>query len=92
MHFILECIDKPDSLDLRMVTRPPHLEYLTGLSDKITIAGPILGEDGKPVGSLLILDVADRAEAEAFAAGDPYAKAGLFASVTIRPFRKVLPA
>lgn len=92
MHFILECIDKPDSLDLRMATRPPHLEYLTSLSDKITIAGPILSEEGKPVGSLLILDVVDKAEVEAIAAGDPYAKAGLFASVTIRPFRKVLPA
>ena len=45
--------------------------------------------DGKPRGSLLILDVADRAEAEAFAAGDPYAKAGLFESAVIRPFRQV---
>ncbi|WP_029012052.1 YciI family protein [Niveispirillum irakense] len=92
MHFILECHDKAGALDLRMATRPPHLEYLTGLGDKITIAGPILGEDGKPVGSLLILDVADLAEAESIAANDPYAKAGLFQTVTLRPYRKVLPA
>lgn len=92
MHFILECHDKPGALDLRMATRPPHLEYLTSLGDKITIAGPILGEDGKPVGSLLILDVADQAEAESIAANDPYAKAGLFQTVTLRPYRKVLPA
>lgn len=92
MHFILECHDKPGALDLRMATRPPHLEYLTSLGDKITIAGPILGEDGKPVGSLLILDVADQAEAESIAANDPYAQAGLFQTVTLRPYRKVLPA
>jgi uncharacterized protein YciI len=42
-------------------------------------------------GSVIILDVADLAAAEAFAAGDPYAKAGLFASVTIDRWNKVLP-
>jgi uncharacterized protein YciI len=42
-------------------------------------------------GSLLILDFADRTEAQAFADGDPYAKAGLFERVEIRPWRKVLP-
>jgi uncharacterized protein YciI len=43
-------------------------------------------------GSLIILDVADRAEADAFVAGDPYGKAGLFESVQVRPWKKVLPA
>jgi uncharacterized protein YciI len=42
-------------------------------------------------GSVLILDFEDRAQADAFAAGDPYANAGLFESVVIRPWRKVLP-
>jgi uncharacterized protein YciI len=41
-------------------------------------------------GSLVILDVADRAAAEAWAAGDPYAKAGLFAQVAIRPWNRVV--
>ena len=49
-------------------------------------------EDGEAmIGSVLIIEAADRAEAEAFAAGDPYAKAGLFESVTIKPFKKVFP-
>ncbi len=43
-------------------------------------------------GSLLIMDFADRDEAETFAAADPYAKASLFDSVTIKPWKKVLPA
>jgi uncharacterized protein YciI len=43
------------------------------------------------IGSLLILDLADRQTAEDFAANDPYSKAGLFESVAIHPWRKVLP-
>ncbi len=54
--------------------------------------GPLLSEDGeRPVGSLLIMAFDDQGQARAFAEGDPYAQAGLFESVTIRPFRKVLP-
>ena len=43
------------------------------------------------LGSVLVLDVTERADLDAFLAGDPYAKAGLFESVTVLPFRKVLP-
>jgi hypothetical protein len=50
-------------------------------------------DDGNSMtGSLLIMDFPDRAAVEAFAAGDPYAAAGLFESVVIRRWKKVLPA
>lgn len=92
MLFSIVCVDKPNSVDLRMATRPTHLEYLKARADKILVGGPTLGggeaKDG-PTGSLLIVDVADEAEAKAFAANDPYATAGLFASVDIRPWRQV---
>lgn len=92
MHFVLECHDKPNSLELRLANRPTHLDYLNSKLDHIIIAGPLLDEAGeKPVGSLLVLDFPDKAAAEAFAAADPYAIAGLFQSVSIRPYRKVLP-
>ncbi|MFY8092126.1 MAG: YciI family protein [Niveispirillum sp.] len=92
MLFAITCIDKPNSLDLRMANRPTHLDYLNSFLSKITIAGPLLDDAGeKPVGSLLVMEFADRNAAESFAAGDPYAKAGLFQSVSIRPYRKVLP-
>jgi uncharacterized protein YciI len=52
-------------------------------------AGGLLDTDGRPSGSLLVIDVADRAEAEGFAEVDPYNKAGLFESVIIRPYRQV---
>jgi uncharacterized protein len=89
MLFAISCQDKPNALELRLATRPTHLEYLDGQAEVIVQGGPVLDAEGKPCGSLLIVDVADQAAAEALAAGDPYAKAGLFGSVTIRPFRSV---
>jgi len=88
MFYALMCKDKPGSLDLRMATRPPHVEYLKGMEAKgvLKMAGPLLGDDEKPIGSLLVIAADDMKQAEAFAAGDPYAIAGLFASTEIRPF------
>lgn len=92
MAFALECLDKPGSLDLRLANRPAHLAYIEANLAKVMLAGPLMAEDGKtPIGSLLVMDFDTKDEAEAFAAADPYAKAGLFERVTIRPFRKVFP-
>lgn len=92
MNFALTCIDKAGHGHVRTENRPAHLDYLKGQVDRLLIAGPLLADDGESVlGSLLVIEAADRAEAEAFAAGDPYAKAGLFDSVTIKAFKKVLP-
>ncbi len=90
-HFVLHCLDKPGALELRLANRPVHLEYMRGLGSVLLLAGPLLGEDGNPKGSLIIIEAEDAAAAAAIAAADPYAKAGLFASVTITPFRKTLP-
>lgn len=85
--FVLLCLDKPDSLDLRMATREAHLAYVATFADAVKIGGPVLDDNGDMAGSLLILDVADMAAAKAFSANDPYAKAGLFRQVEIHPFR-----
>ena len=89
MLFAITCLDKPDSLALRQATRPAHLEYLAGYQI-VLLGGPVLDPAGASCGSLLVLEAADLAEAEAFAAADPYAKAGLFASTTIQGFRMVV--
>lgn len=91
-HFAIHCIDKPDSLDLRLATRPEHLAYLEPINDRILVAGPLLDLEGQPMGSLLIIDFDERKDAVAFAAADPYALVGLFASVAVTAYRKVLPA
>ena len=53
------------------------------------MAGPLLGDDEKPIGSLVMIAADSKAEAEAIAASDPYAVAGLFASVEVRAFNWV---
>jgi uncharacterized protein YciI len=84
------CLDKPGALEVRMANRPKHVEYLTSYNDKLLFAGPLL--DGEAmIGSLLVLDVADRAAMDTFLANDPYAKAGLFQSVTVHGVRKAFP-
>jgi uncharacterized protein len=90
MLYALLCTDKPASVDLRMAVRPEHLSYLGSLGVKMKAAGPFLDEAGGPTGSLVIIEAESRAEAEATAANDPYAIAGLFASVEIKPWRWAL--
>ena len=91
MIFALICTDKPGFLQTRLDTRPAHVAWLEGLDAKgaLKLAGPFLGPEGKPMGSMVMIEAEDRAAAEALAADDPYAKAGLFLSVDIRPFNWV---
>lgn len=93
MLFAFICTDKPDHVPVRLQNRAAHLAYLSQFEDRLFAAGPTFAADGTTMnGSLLLINFADQTEAEAFAAGDPYAKAGLFTSVDIRPWKKVLPA
>ncbi len=87
--FAVICRDRPDHLAVRQANRDAHLAYLreTGVVQQ---AGPFLDDEGAMCGSLLILDVADRAAADAWAAQDPYARAGLFESVTIQAWNRVI--
>ena len=88
--FVLVCNDKPDSLDLRMATREAHLAYARGFAEKMKLTGPLLDSEGAMAGSLLILDVETQEEAQAFTDNDPYALAGLFASVQVTAFKASL--
>lgn len=88
--FVLHCLDKPQSLPLRMANREAHLAYVGGRKAEVKLAGPMLSDDGDMAGSLLIIEVADKAAAEAFSAGDPYTKAGLWDQVSIRPLKATL--
>ncbi|MFT9399168.1 YciI family protein [Acetobacter sp.] len=89
MLFAVICTDRPNALETRKATRAEHVAFLDQYKASIQFAGPQLDVNGAPSGSLVLLDVADRAAAEGFAAADPYAKVGLFESVVIRPLRTV---
>jgi len=85
--FALICIDKPDSLALRMATREAHFAYIGGQPGVLRLGGPFLDGEEKMAGSLMIIEAANLADAEAFSAADPYRQAGLFERVEIHPWR-----
>ncbi|UWR07221.1 MULTISPECIES: YciI family protein [Ruegeria] len=80
--------DKDGALQTRLDNRAAHLAYIeeTGV---VAQAGPLLNGDAM-IGSLVILDVEDLSAAQAWADKDPYAKAGLFTSVELIPWKKVI--
>lgn len=81
------CTDKPDSLAIRKANRPDHVAYLKSLGETLVIAGPFTEPDGETMnGSLIVIEAASLQQAKDIAAGDPFAKIGLFASVEIRPW------
>ena len=88
MLYAVICRDKPGALQTRLETRSAHLAYIeaTGI---VAMAGPFL-EGGQMCGSLVILDCDSLATAQAWAAADPYAQAGLFDSVTVTEWKKVI--
>ncbi len=88
MHFVIHAMDRTDAGNLRARTRPAHLDYLGGFD--VVFGGPMTADDGMMCGSLIVVQVEDRAAAEALAAGDPYTKAGLFQTVTITAMKPAL--
>jgi uncharacterized protein len=88
--FVITAFDRPGALELRLQVRPAHLDSLNSKAARIKVAGPLLDENDHPIGSLLIVEADDRAAAEAFAAGDPYRRKGVFERVEVRPWRAAL--
>ena len=89
MRVAVICTDKPGALQTRLDNRSAHLAYIqtTGV---VEMAGPFLDEGGAMTGSLIILSVDNLDAARVWAAGDPYAQAGLFANVTLSEWKKVI--
>ncbi len=92
--------DAPSSLDKRLSARPAHLERLKTLQTegRLVLAGPhpaIDSPDPGPAGfsgSLIVAEFDSLDAARAWADADPYVAAGVYASVIVKPFKKVLPA
>ncbi|WP_454830530.1 YciI family protein [Pseudoxanthomonas wuyuanensis] len=99
MWYAIEGHDAPDALPKRLAARPAHLARLTALRDqgRLLLAGPcpaIDAEDPGPAGysgSIVIAEFDSLEAARAWADADPYAIAGAYARVEVRPFRRVLP-
>ncbi|EEW25221.1 YciI family protein [Rhodobacter ferrooxidans] len=89
MRVAVICTDKPGALQTRLENRAAHLAHIQA-SGVVELAGPFLDADGQMTGSLLVLNVETLDQAKAWAAADPYALAGLFQSVSIREWKKVV--
>jgi uncharacterized protein YciI len=100
MWYAIIALDHPDSLERRLGARAAHLERLNQLQDegRMLLAGPfpaIESENPGPAGftgSMIVAEFPSQADAEVWAKADPYVAANVYREVTIRPFRKTLPA
>lgn len=99
MYYVVYSEDVTDSGPLRKTSRPDHLARLEALKQqgRLLVAGPcpaIDASDPGPAGftgSVVIAEFADLEEAQAWADADPYVTAGVYAQVTVKPFKRVLP-
>ena len=100
MFYAIIAEDHPDSLENRLQARPDHLERLHALQSegRLVLAGPhptIDSDDPGSAGfsgSLVVAEFDSLEQARSWADQDPYVKAGVYAKVTVKPFKKVLPA
>jgi uncharacterized protein YciI len=98
MWYAIVATDVPDSLEQRLSARPSHLARLQQLQDegRLLLAGPFPAVDAHDpgpagfTGSLIVAEFASLAEAESWAGVDPYVAAGVYAAVSVKPFRKTL--
>ena len=99
MLYSIVGVDNPDSLEARLAARPAHVERLNLLKQqgRLIIAGPnpaIDSEDPGDAGfsgSIIIAEFESLEAAQAWADADPYIESGAYASVSVKPFKKVLP-
>lgn len=99
MYYAIIGHDTENSLEKRLATRPAHLARLQQLQQegRLLLAGPFPAIDAVDpgpagfTGSLIVAEFSDLDSARAWADADPYVSAGVYARVTVQPFRKVLP-
>ncbi len=99
MLYVINGEDSPNSLEKRMVSRPAHLKRIEVLQNegRLILAGPypaIDSSDPGPAGftgSLIVAEFMSLEVARTWAEADPYVISGVYAKVTVRPFKKILP-
>jgi len=86
MLFVISAIDKDNALDLRLATREAHFDYAKKMGN-VRLGGPYLDAQGQMIGSMIIIEAPDLPAAKEWAVNDPYAKAGLFQSSSVTPWK-----
>lgn len=99
MWYVIYSHDRPGSLEARAGARAGHIERLTALLNegRLLLAGPrpaIDSEDPGPTGfsgSLVVAEFDSLEAAQAWADADPYVAAGVYESVEVSPFKRIMP-
>ena len=99
MFYCIIGTDSPNSLEKRLQVRPVHLQRIQQLRDegRLLVAGPFPAIDSNDpgpagfTGSLIVAEFASLNDAQVWADADPYLAAGVYKSVAVKPFKKVLP-
>jgi uncharacterized protein YciI len=99
MYYAISGVDREDSLEARGKARPGHLERLKQLQEqgRLLVAGPHPATDSEDpgpagfTGSLIIAEFPNLEAAIEWADADPYVTTGVFTSVSVKPYKKVLP-
>ena len=99
MFYAIYALDQAGSLEHRLQARPSHVERLKSLVEegRLLLAGPLPAVDSEDpgpagfTGSLIVAEFDSLADAKAWADADPYVAAGVYESVEVKPFKKVLP-
>lgn len=89
MHYVIHCLDHAGAVQKRLDHYEAHKAYLGSAAMKTVISGPLLADDEQTmIGSCFVVEAASLAEVEAFNRADPFYKAGLWQTISIRPFNK----
>ena len=90
MQFVITAHDGKNVLEKRMAVRPEHLENMARLGSHVLCAGGILDGDGKPAGSVLVVDFDSRDRLEEYLASEPYIREKVWQDVTVEPMNVVI--
>lgn len=89
MHYVIHCLDHDGAVEKRLAHYDAHRAYLASAPIKTVISGPLLADDeATMIGSCFVVEAGSLAEVEAFNRNDPFAKADLWKTISIRPFNK----
>jgi len=89
MHYVIHCLDHPGAVQKRLAHYEAHRAYLGSAAIRTVISGPLLADDEETmIGSCFVVEAGSLAEVETFNRNDPFFKADLWQSISIRPFLK----
>lgn len=91
MAYLVHCLYRPGGADERLGIRRAHIEHMLEWLPRTVFGSAILGEDGKPAGMVVALNVDTQSEARRFLESEPYFRAGLFDTVAVNALVQMTP-